>query len=62
MRSESRQRPDHVGLHNYGKDFILGVIGSHWGGFQKNGRMPKYKVNLYFSLGVELGLDAKLSM
>lgn len=39
LRSESRQRLAHVGFHNYHKNFILGVIGGHWGGFQKNDRM-----------------------
>ena len=35
-RSErgGQQEPDRVGLYTYDKDLILGVIGSHWGGFE----------------------------
>ena len=56
-RSErgGQQGPDHVGLYSYDKDLILGVIGSHWGGFE-NDRAQLLGVRLWTGVRGKLRL------
>ena len=56
-RSErgGQQEPDRVGLYTYDKDLILGVIGSHWGGFE-NDRAQLLGVRLWTGVRGKLRL------